>query len=123
MAAFLISLLLFLAGCAAPAEEVAAPATEQKAANAPVVEPVELTRVGQRCYPTDALLRGLLENHGEVIRGIGRVPVPSEQPPGFASLLVSPGGSWSIIVSGAGGVSCLLVWGEKWQMAGPKGSV
>jgi hypothetical protein len=115
MAAFLISLLLLLAGCAAPAEEVAAPASEQKA--------VELMQVGQRCYPTNALLLGLRRNHNETMRGVGQVPVPSGQPPGFTSLLVSPGGSWSIIVSGAGGVSCLLVWGEKWQMAPPRGGV
>ena len=115
--AFLTVSLLMAAGCAAPQDTVVAPVTES------VAEPVELARLGQRCFPTDKLLRGLRESHGEIMRGVGRVPVPSGQPPGFASLLVSPGGSWSIIVSGSGGVSCLLVWGEKWQMAPPKGSV
>ena len=99
----------------------AVPATEQEAIVAPVAEPVELARLGQRCFPTNELLRGLLESHGEVIHGVGRVPVPSGQQPGFASLLISPNRSWSIIVSGVGGVSCLLVWGDKW--APPKGSV
>ena len=106
---------LMTAGCAVPA-------ADEKAVAAPVAEPADLTRgIGQRCFPTDKLLRGLLESHGETMRGVGRVPVPTGQSSGFASLLVSPSGSWSIIVSGSG-VSCLLVWGEKWQMA-PKGSV
>jgi hypothetical protein len=113
---FLTISLLMTIGCAVPA-------TEQEAIVAPVAEPVELAMNRQRCFPTDALLQGLLRNHGEIMRGVGHVPVPVGQPPGFASLLISPGGSWSVIVSGAGGVSCLLVWGDKWKMAGPKGSV
>jgi hypothetical protein len=113
---FLIISLLLTVGCAVQADE-------QKTVSASVAEPIELMQVGQRCYPTDALLRGLLKSHGEVIRGVGRVPVPSGKQPGFASLLISPNGSWSIIVSGAGGVSCLLVWGDKWKMAQLKGSV
>jgi hypothetical protein len=112
---FLTISLLMTIGCAVPA-------TEQEAIVAPVAEPVELARLGQRCFPTNELLRGLLESHGEVIHGVGRVPVPAGRAPGFASLLVSPGGSWSIIVS-SGGVACLLVWGDKWKMAAPKGSV
>ena len=114
--AFLAVSLLLTIGCAVPA-------ADEKAVAAPVAEPVELARLGQRCFPTNELLRGLLESHGEVIHGVGRVPVPSGQQPGFASLLISPNRSWSIVVSGAGGVSCLLVWGDKWKMAPPKGSV
>ena len=110
----LFGFLAVTAGCAVPA-------ADEKAVAAPVAEPVELALNRQRCFPTDALLQGLLRNHGEIMRGVGRVPVPTGQSSGFASLLVSPSGSWSIIVSGSG-VSCLLVWGEKWQMA-PKGSV
>ena len=113
---FLTVSLLMTVGCVAPAKE-------QETVTAPVAEPEELTRVGQRCFPTNELLKGLLESHGEVIHGVGRVPVPSGQQPGFASLLISPNRSWSIVVSGAGGVSCLLIWGDSWKMASPKGSV
>ena len=109
---------LMTAGCAVPA-------ANEKAVAAPVAEPADLARgIGQRCFPTNELFTGLrAAPHGETTRGVGRVPVPVGKSPGVASLLVSPSGSWSIVVSNAGGVSCLLLWGDKWTMAPPIGSV
>jgi len=107
--AFLAVSLLLTVGCVAPQDTVAAPVAES------AEPPVELAQIGQRCFPAAALLRGLLQDHGEAMQGVGHVPVPAGSPPVVVSLLVSPSGSWSIVASSSRGVACLIVWGGEWS--------
>jgi hypothetical protein len=124
MPAFLISLLLLLAGCAAatPAEKVAA---KEPVAVAQEPSPeIVLGDVSRRCFPTRELVQGLFESHRETQVGLGRIRVPDGVGPAVVSLFQSPRGSWTIAVTNDEGVSCLIVWGEKWiTKMPPKGSV
>jgi hypothetical protein len=120
MTAFFISLLLLLAGCAAPVEEIAAApnATENKS------PAVDLSQIATRCFPTDALIKGLFESHRETQIGLGILRVPEGSEPAVVSLFRAPLGSWTMVVSSANGVSCLIIWGEKWiNQKTPKGGV
>jgi hypothetical protein len=122
MTAFFLSLLLLLAGCAAPLEEVAAkePITVAQEPSPDIV----IGDVTKRCFPTNELIVGLFESHRETQVGLGRIRVPDGAGPAVVSLFRSPQGSWTIAVTNDEGVSCLIVWGEKWiTKMPPKGSV
>jgi type IV pilus biogenesis protein CpaD/CtpE len=122
VAAFFISLLLFLAGCAAPAEEVAtkAPVTIIHESAPDVV----LGDISRRCFPTDQLVQGLWESYRETQVGIGKIKVPDGADAAVVSLFRSPRGSWTLAVINDQGMACLIVWGERWMTkVPPKGSV
>ena len=122
MSAFLISLLLLLAGCAAPAEEAAVKAPVTIVHESP--PDVVLGDISRRCFPTHQLVQGLFESYRETQVGIGKIKVPEGTDATVVSLFQSPQGSWTLAVTNDKGMSCLIVWGEKWMTkVPPKGSV
>ena len=122
MTAFFISLLLLLAGCAVPAKEavVKAPVTIVHESPSDVV----LGDISRRCFPTDQLVQGLFESYRETQVGIGKIKVPEGADAAVVSLFRSPRGSWTLAVTNDQGMSCLIVWGDRWMTkVPPKGSV
>jgi hypothetical protein len=112
---WIIALLMILLGGCVVADE-APKSIEPKSIDMSGLQP--MMAANTRCFPTRALLAGLLAEHGERQAGVGRVRDDDQGLNVFVSLLTSDQGSWTVIISGPSGHSCLMVWGEGWQMRG-----
>lgn len=67
-------------------------------------------QIPQACAARETLLESLKSGFGEVPAGFGMTGNG-----GVFELLVSPGGSWSLILSLPDGKSCLLATGDGWE--------
>ena len=108
---FLIALLVSSCTGTAVTENKETPASEPMMAH------------NTRCIPSQTMVEELFKQYREVHRGSGRVNTAEDAPPLMASLFYSENGAWTILLTRADGISCLMVWGSKWRMsAPPKGS-
>ena len=103
---WIMLLLILLGGCVVADE---AP----KAINMGGTQPMMANNT--RCFPTRQLIAGLLQEHGERQSGMGYVANDNDNGKLVVSHLVSDQGSWTIIISGPSGQSCLMVWGKGWK--------
>jgi len=110
---WIITLLMILLGGCVVADE-APKSIEPKSIDMSGTAP--MMAANTRCFPTKALLVGLRKDHGERQAGMGHVKHDHQGIGVFVSLLTSDRGSWTVIISGPSGQSCLMVWGEGWQM-------
>ena len=67
-----------------------------------------------KCAPRAAILSSLGSSYSEAPVGVGVT-----QQGALVEVLASDSGSWSIIVSSADGVACLVAAGEGWRVLTP----
>mgnify|MGYP003624476133 FL=1 len=62
-----------------------------------------------QCAPRDMVIEGLQTKHAEVIRSRGLAANGQ-----MVEILTSESGSFSILLTTTGGISCLMAWGDAW---------
>jgi len=98
MRLMLAACCLLTAGCSA------IPETPQPVATAPAYE----------CAPRELVITGLSRNYGESVLGMGLGAL------GVVEMWAGDGGTFTVTVSTADGLTCLVMSGEHWQAVRPK---
>jgi len=113
----LLTLVFFLVACATDEASNTAPDISKEGAE----QKVQVRK--NQCLPYKQMTSALLKRYQEKIRSTGTMVI-SETPPAAVVVLfyTSETGTWSNVITGANGISCLVMYGDNYKKKGPDGT-